>query len=86
VHNSKQWDGRTSGYAGREIDFSDEQRKSALLSIRVSCDPDSNVNSQSEVQSLKQDFPNFLIDPGTQIETTDEILFGKANRPITVMV
>jgi hypothetical protein len=40
--------------AGRQIDSNDEQPKSALGSIRVSFDPDSNVNDESDSQHMKE--------------------------------
>jgi hypothetical protein len=36
--------------AGRQIDVNDEQSQSAYVPIRVSLDPDANVNEQSTVQ------------------------------------
>jgi hypothetical protein len=45
---------RYSTDAGRQIDLKDEQPESALNSIRVSVDPGSNVNEESNSHELKE--------------------------------
>jgi hypothetical protein len=43
-----------------------------LASIRVSCEPDSNVNDQSELQSETGICPRNSTDAGRQIDFNDE--------------
>jgi hypothetical protein len=54
--------------AGRQIDFNDEQPESAVDSIRVSFDPDSNVKSESEPHHEKQSTPRDSTEAGRQID------------------
>jgi hypothetical protein len=58
--------------AGKSIDFSDEQPESALASIRVSFDPDSNVNDESDLHDEKECSPRNLTDEGRQIDCNNE--------------
>jgi hypothetical protein len=58
--------------AGRKIDFNDEQPKSALGSIRVSFDPDSNVNDESDLHDEKELSPRNSTEAGRQIDCNDE--------------
>jgi hypothetical protein len=57
--------------AGRQIDFNDEQPANACASIRVSCDPDSNVNDESESQKVKQPSYKIPTEAGRQIDVND---------------
>jgi hypothetical protein len=43
--------------AGRQSDSNDEHQESAQASIRVSFDPDSNVNDESDLHSQKECSP-----------------------------
>jgi hypothetical protein len=54
LHNEKHSSPRNSTDAGRQIDFNDEQSKSAFDSIRVNFGPDSNFNEHSERHEQKQ--------------------------------
>jgi hypothetical protein len=58
--------------AGRQIDSNDEEPSSALASIRVSFDPDSNVNDESDLHEKKDPFPRNATDAGTQMNLKDE--------------
>jgi hypothetical protein len=46
--------------------------KSAYASIRLSFDPDSNVNEESESHDLKHDLPTISTNAGRQIDFNDE--------------
>jgi hypothetical protein len=52
---------RNSTEAGRQIDLNDEQWESAFASIRVSLDPLSMINEQSDSQSQKLQAPRMSI-------------------------
>jgi hypothetical protein len=54
-----------------QIDFSDEQLAKDSASIELRCDPDSNVNVESEEQPKKHFWPRISTDAGMQIERRD---------------
>jgi hypothetical protein len=58
--------------ARRQIDCNDEQPESVLPSIRVSFDPNSNVNDESAVPSEKELLPRKSTEAGKQIGLNDE--------------
>jgi hypothetical protein len=60
-----------SSEAGRQIDFNNEQPESASTSIRVSLDPDSNVNVESDLHDAKERSPRQSTDAGRQIDRKD---------------
>jgi hypothetical protein len=62
---------------GRQIDINGEQPESVLASIRVSIDPDSNVNDKSDSQDEKESPQKNSTDAGRQIDLNDEE-FAKA--------
>jgi hypothetical protein len=72
VHPQKELLPRDSIEAGRQIDCNDEQLESASSSIRVSFDPDSNVNDDNEVHPLKDLHPRNSTEKGRQIAANDE--------------
>jgi hypothetical protein len=53
---------------GSEIVFNDRQARSTYLSIRVSFDPDSNINEESEWQPQKAYFPIHFTAAGRQVD------------------
>jgi hypothetical protein len=53
-------------------DCNDKQPDSAIASIRVSFDPDSNANDESESHPQKHCSPRNSTDTGTQIDFNDE--------------
>jgi hypothetical protein len=55
-----------------QILLNDEQQVTALASIRVSVDTDSNVNSESEVHPKKHSLLRTSTNAGMQIEHRDE--------------
>jgi hypothetical protein len=57
---------------GRKIDFNDAQSESAFAPIRVSFDPDSNINDESHQQYEKASSPRNSTDAGRQIDFNDE--------------
>jgi hypothetical protein len=61
-----------SSEAGRQIAFNDEQPGNAFDAIRVSFDPDSNVNDERDVQSEKHLSPRNSTEAGRQIDFSDE--------------
>jgi hypothetical protein len=63
---------RNSTEAGRQIDWSDKQPESALASIRISPDPDSNVNDESELHDEKQSASSNSTQAGRQNDFNDE--------------
>jgi hypothetical protein len=72
VHNLKASSPINSTEAGIQIDSNDEQRSSALASIRVSFDPDSNVNDESDLHAKNECSPRNSTDVGRQIKGNDE--------------
>jgi hypothetical protein len=72
LHNEKDSSPRNSTEAGRQIDSNDEQPESALGSIRVCFDPDSNVNDESDSHGEKDSSPRNSTDAGRQIDFNDE--------------
>jgi hypothetical protein len=72
VHSLKEASPRISTDAGRQIDFNEEQGESARASIRVSFDPGSNVNDESESHSLKEASPRNSTEAGRQIDFNEE--------------
>jgi hypothetical protein len=74
LHEQKELSPRKSTDAGREIDFNDEQQQIAAASIRVSFDPDSNVNDESDVHPIKVQAPRNSTDAGKQMDSNDEQL------------
>jgi hypothetical protein len=52
--------------------LSDKHSQSAYASIRVSFDPNSNVNDESELHMAKERFPRRSTDAGRQIDCNDE--------------
>jgi hypothetical protein len=72
LHPQKEFSPRNSTEAGRQIDSNDEQSQSALDSIRVSFDPDSNVNDESDLQPEKDFSPRNSTEAGRQIDFNDE--------------
>jgi hypothetical protein len=67
----------TSSFAdrGRHIDFNDEQSEKAFASIRVSFDPDSNVNDESDLHEEKELAPRNPTDAGRQTDCNFEQLW-----------
>jgi hypothetical protein len=61
VHKIKELSPRNSTDAERQIDVNDEHPRNAHFSIRVSFEPDSNVNEQSESQEEKLPAPRISI-------------------------
>jgi hypothetical protein len=59
--------------AGRQIDCNDEQREKAFASIRVSFDPDSNVNDESDEHDEKELVPRNSTVAGRQIDDEKEL-------------
>jgi hypothetical protein len=57
--------------AGRQIESNDEQSESAYASIRVSLDPDSNVNDESDVHDENKRASRHSTEAGTQIDRRD---------------
>jgi hypothetical protein len=72
VHKEKQNGPRTSTDEGMKTDFSNEQLENDCSSIRISFDPLSNVNEESERQSEKQSRPRISTDAGIQTERIDD--------------
>jgi hypothetical protein len=72
LHDEKQPSPRNSTEAGREIDLNDEQEENAFASIRISFDPDSNVNDESELHDEKQPSPRNSTEAGREIDLNDE--------------
>jgi hypothetical protein len=72
VHPHKDFLPRNSTEAGRQIDCNDEQLENASRSIRVSFDPDSNVNVESEMHPKKDLHPRNWIAAGRQIDCNNE--------------
>jgi hypothetical protein len=63
---------RNPSDAGRQIDCNEEQPESARASIRVSFEPDSNVNDASDVHPKKDSSPRNSSEAGRQIDFNDE--------------
>jgi hypothetical protein len=57
---------------GIQIDVNDEQSESARASIRVSFDPDSNVNEESDSHDEKEPSARNSTEAGIQIDCNDE--------------
>jgi hypothetical protein len=57
---------------GIRIDSNDEQSESAFASIRVSFDPDSKVNDESDVHEENEDSPINTTEAGRQTDANDE--------------
>jgi hypothetical protein len=57
--------------AGRQTEFNDAQSESAFASIRVSFDPDSNVNDESNSHQLKEHFPRVSTEAGRQTDSNE---------------
>jgi hypothetical protein len=60
--------------AGRQIDFNDEHLENASASIRVSFDPDSNVNDDSDQHNEKASSPRNSTEAGRQIDLNEKQL------------
>jgi hypothetical protein len=60
--------------SGIRSDFNDEQSQSASDAIRVSFDPDSNVNDESDLHPQKDLSPRNSTEAGRQIDFNDEQL------------
>jgi hypothetical protein len=58
--------------AGIKNDFNDEQPRNAPSSIRLSFDPDSNVNDESDLHQQKDPPQRTSTDAGIQIVLSDE--------------
>jgi hypothetical protein len=71
MHNEKEEAPRNPTDAGRQSDSNDSQEETAYSSMRVSFDPDSNANDESERHDLKQDGPRNSTDAGRQINSND---------------
>jgi hypothetical protein len=63
---------------GRQIDCNDAQRESAFVSIRLSFDPDSNVNDESEEHDEKEFSERNSTKEGTQTDRNDEKCTNKS--------
>jgi hypothetical protein len=61
-----------SGDAGMQNDFNDEHPRNAAPSIRVSFDPDSKVNDESDVHQQKEPTQRTSTDAGIHIILSDE--------------
>jgi hypothetical protein len=70
-HSQNELSPRNSTEAGRQIDFNDQQPWNAAVSIRVSFDPSSNVNDQSESQDANERLPRTSTEAGRQIDCRD---------------
>jgi hypothetical protein len=57
---------------GIQINSNDEHSENAFASIRVSFDPDSNVNDKTESQDKKERSPRNSTEAGRQIDFNDE--------------
>jgi hypothetical protein len=71
VSSAKHFFRRNLTDAGREIDVNDEQRRRALSPIRVSFDPDSIVNEESDVHHENESLQSTSTEAGRQIECND---------------
>jgi hypothetical protein len=63
---------RNSTDAGRQIDCNEKPSQKVLASIRVSFDPDSNVNNESNLHGEKEPTRRNPTDAGRQIDFNDE--------------
>jgi hypothetical protein len=68
LHDEKEFSPRNATDDGRQIDFNDEHLASARASIRVSLDPHSNVNDESDSHDEKQSQPRISTEAGRQID------------------
>jgi hypothetical protein len=57
--------------AGIQIDFNDEQPESASAPIRVSFEPDSKVNDESNLQQEKERSERITTEAGRQIDLNE---------------
>jgi hypothetical protein len=57
---------------GIRIDSNDEHSENAFASIRLSFEPDSNVNDESDVHKENEDSPRNSTEAGRQIDVNDE--------------
>jgi hypothetical protein len=71
MHDEKELSPTNSTEAGRQIDSNDEQPQSALASIRLSFDPDRNVNDESDVHSEKELSPRNSTEAGRRNDFND---------------
>jgi hypothetical protein len=71
LHDEKEPYPRHSTDAGIQIDCNDEQSERAHDSIRVSFDPDSNDNEQSDPQQENENSPRNAIEAGREIDFND---------------
>jgi hypothetical protein len=60
--------------AGTQIDFNDEQSEKVKPSIRLSFEPDSNENDESDLHLAKECFPRNSTEAGRQTDSNDEQL------------
>jgi hypothetical protein len=58
--------------AGIKNDFTDEHSQNAYSSMRISLDPDSKVNDESDLHSRKQRSQRTSTDAGRQIVFNDK--------------
>jgi hypothetical protein len=72
MHPQKELFPRYLTEAGRQIHCNDEQPERASSAIRVSFDPDSNVNVESEMHPQKEFQPRNSTEAGRQIDPNDE--------------
>jgi hypothetical protein len=64
---------RNSTGTGRQIDFNEEEFDSISASIRVSFDPDSNVNDETQWHEHKDNCPRSSTQAGRQNDFSDGV-------------